>query len=68
MRRSGDCFSANRGSWTPYVQAKVIPSDNSDFVFGGGIRFVLVFTTPHHPLHRSYLHESGVHTRDVLPP
>ena len=31
----------NKGSWIPYIQAKVIAADNSDFVFGGGIRFVL---------------------------
>jgi len=34
-------LGVSRGSWIPYVQAKVIASDNSDFVFGGGIRFVL---------------------------
>lgn len=34
-------LGVNKGSWIPYVQAKVIASDNSDFVFGGGIRFVL---------------------------
>jgi len=31
----------NAGSWVPYVQAKAIASDNSDFVFGGGVRFSL---------------------------
>jgi len=31
----------NKGSWIPYVQAKVIAADDSDFVFGGGIRFAL---------------------------
>jgi len=30
-----------RGSWIPYVQAKVIASHDSDFVIGGGIRFAL---------------------------
>lgn len=34
-------LGVNKGSWIPYVQAKVIASDDSDFVFGGGIRFVL---------------------------
>ncbi len=31
----------NMGGWIPYVQAKVIASDNSDFVLGGGVRFPL---------------------------
>jgi hypothetical protein len=31
----------NAGSWIPYVQGKVIASDNSDFVVSGGIRFAL---------------------------
>jgi hypothetical protein len=31
----------NMGGWIPYVQGKVIASDNSDFVFGGGIRIPL---------------------------
>jgi hypothetical protein len=31
----------NAGGWVPYIQAKVIAGDNSDFVFGGGIRFAL---------------------------
>ncbi len=34
-------LGSNRGTWIPYVQAKVIASDDSDFVFGGGVRFVL---------------------------
>lgn len=31
----------NMDGWIPYVQAKVIASDNSDFAIAGGVRFPL---------------------------